>query len=216
MQPVRERYQHELGLLERELLALGKAADEAVGRALWALHQRATGEAQAIVRDDTNLDEAANALQEHALQVMALQGPVASDLRLVSSILHFARELERIGDYCKGIAGLVLRFAELPPIELPPELNEMAKEARLMLAEALNALVQRDATVHLRLKQRDKLVDDCYERLVITITARRQADPAMVLPGTYLLWVNHNLERIADRATNIGKYVKFIVSGKLR
>jgi phosphate transport system protein len=215
MQPTRERYQHELALLERELHALGLAADEAIKRAVWALHQRATREAQAIIRDDETLDDAAAALMEHALRVIALQGPVASELRLVSSLLHFARELERIGDYCKGIASLVMRFADLPAIELPPQIDQMAAEARSMLKEALDALVQRDADVRRRLKERDHVVDNLYETLLQSTVATMQADPALVLPGTYLLWVSHNLERIADRATNIGKYVSFIVEGKL-
>jgi phosphate transport system protein len=130
-------------------------------------------------------------------------------------LLHFARELERIGDYCKGIASLVLRFADLPAIELPNELDQMAKESRAMLKEALQALAQRDGSIRTRLKERDKVVDELYETLLQTTVASMQADPTLVLPGTYLLWVSHNLERIADRATNIGKYVSFIVEGRL-
>lgn len=215
MPHLREHYVHELELLERELLALGKDIDHIVGRAIWALHQRATGEAQAIIRDDQNLDESTNALQEHALQIIALQGPVAGDLRLVSSMLHLAREIERIGDHCKHIAGLVLRFAALPPIDLPPELDEMARDARSMLAEAFAALVRRDASISQRLKERDKTVDAHYDQLFQALVERMEADPAIVRSCIYLLSVSHSLERIADRAKNIGKYVDFIVSGKL-
>jgi phosphate transport system protein len=213
MNQLREGYRHELEELERELLALGQLCDKAVQRAVWALQQGAVGEAQAIVRNDDLIDDTADALSQHAMRVIATQGPVAGDLRLVGSFMQAADELERIGDYAEGIAKLVLRFGGPFPGGIPEEIGSMATAARAMLNRALQALVSRDPTINLRLKSEDDLVDAGYATLLAVTTALMQRDPAMVTPGTYLLWVGHNLERIGDRATNIGEYVEYIVRG---
>lgn len=213
MSQLRENYRHELLELERELIALGRMSDEAVRRALWALHQGALGEAQAIIRADDAIDDAADALAQRAMQVIATQGPVAGELRLVGSFMQAADELERIGDYAEGIAKIVLRFGGPCPGGVPAPIDAMAAGARAMLARALDALVSRDASINLRLKSEDDAVDAAYAELLAAMTSLMERDPAMVAPGTYLLWVGHNLERIGDRATNIGEYVEYIVRG---
>ncbi|NTW00072.1 MAG: phosphate signaling complex protein PhoU [Oscillochloris sp.] len=215
MNRLRQNYRHELVELQRELLALGRMADESVQRAFWALRQGAVSEAEAIIRSDDILDAATEELTHHAIRVIATQGPVASDLREVSAYLQCSNELERIGDYAEGIAKLVVRSGGHLGTELPPEIELMANEARAMLGQALDALVSLDPTINLRLKEHDDSVDNAYERLFTILTATMQDDPAMVLPGTLLLWVGHNLERIADRSTNIGEYVEYIVHGQI-
>jgi len=213
MSQLRDNYRHELIELERELLALGKLSDTAVRRSLWALQQGAVGEAQSIIHGDDTIDDAADALMQHAMRVIATQGPVAGDLRLVGSFIQAADELERIGDYAEGIAKLVLRFGGPVPGGVPAPIDTMAKTARAMLAKALDALVSRDPSINLQLKDEDDVVDAAYGQLLTTLTRVMESDPTMVTPGTYLLWVGHNLERIGDRSTNIGEYVEYIVSG---
>ncbi|MFV9507928.1 MAG: phosphate signaling complex PhoU family protein, partial [Oscillochloridaceae bacterium umkhey_bin13] len=110
MRDLREHYRHDLNELQRELLALGTLADQAVQRALWALREGARGVAQAVIEADDELDDAADALVQHATRLIATQGPVAGDLRLLSAFMQCANELERIGDYAEGIAKLVLRL----------------------------------------------------------------------------------------------------------
>ncbi len=213
MPPLREHYLHELAELERELIALGKMADEAIRRALWALKQGALEEARAIIRRDEGIDEATDALLQHAIQIIATQGPVAGDLRLVSSFMQAASELERIADYAKGIASLVVRLGGAPPGGVPETIEHMAAVTRRMLSEALAALAARDPGINLRLEQEDQTVDVAYAQLFDAQIERMEGDPAMVRPGTFLLWIGHNLERIGDRATNIGEYVEYIVRG---
>jgi phosphate transport system protein len=215
MSRLRENYRHELSEIQRELLALGRLADEAVRRALWALRQGAVGEAEAIIRGDNVIDTASEELTHRAMRIIATQGPVAGDLREVSAYIQCGGELERIGDYAEGIAKLVVRSGGRLAAELPPEIELMAGEARSMLGQALDALVALDPAINLRLKEHDDKVDNAYDQLLAGLTAAMQADPAMVVPGTLLLWVGHNLERIADRATNIGENVEYIVRGEI-
>jgi phosphate transport system protein len=188
-------------------------ADEAIRRALWALKQGALEEARAIVRRDEGIDDATDALIQHAIQIIATQGPVAGDLRLVSSFMQAAGELERIGDYAKGIATVTLRLGGPPPGGVPETIEHMAAITRRMLNEALEALAARDPMINLRLKQEDEAADIAYAQLFDAQIERMERDPAMVRPGTFLLWIGHNLERIGDRATNIGEYVEYIVRG---
>lgn len=213
MPDLREHYRHELAELQRELLALGTLCDRAVQRAVWALREGALGVAQAVVAADDELDDATDALVQHATRIIATQGPVAGDLRLLSAFIQCAGELERIGDYAEGIAKLVLRLGGSPPGGVPATLLSMADDARALLAAALAGLVSRDPTINLRLKAEDDRLDTAYEQLLTDMIAVMEQNPAMVAPGTYLLWVGHNIERIGDRATNIGEYVEYIVRG---
>jgi phosphate transport system protein len=215
MSHISEKYQHELDELQRELKQLAQLVDAAVHQAAWALTNGATGEARAIIKRDDEIDELALTLQEHALRVMALQGPVASDLRLVSSILHHARELERIGDYAKGIAVLTLRLEPLAKLPQPIELSTMVTESRAMLAASLAAIDSQNADIGVQLKERDDLVDQAYDAVFTQTLALMQADPQNVLPGTYMLWIAHNIERIADRTTNIAEDVEYLLRGTI-
>jgi phosphate transport system protein len=213
MVQLRENYRYELAELERELSAIGALCDSAIKRSIWALRQGAVGEANDIVRGDDTIDDAADALIQHAMRVIATHGPVAGDLRLVGSFIQAADELERIGDYAEGIAKLVVRFDGPPPGGVPEQITTMAAAARAMLSRALDALSSRDASINLLLKDEDDAVDSAYEQLLAQLTQAMERDPAMVTPGTYLIWIGHNLERIGDRATNIGEYVEYIVRG---
>lgn len=213
MPDLREHYRHELDELQRELLALGTLSDRAVQQAIWALREGALGVAQALIAADDELDDATDAFVQHATRIIATQGPVARDLRLLNAFMQCASELERIGDYAEGIAKLVLRLGGPPPGGVPPTLLSMANDARALLARAIEGLVSRDPSINLRLKEEDDRLDAGYERLLAETFTAMRADPAMVEPGTYLLWVGHNIERIGDRATNIGEYVEYIVRG---
>jgi phosphate transport system protein len=215
MSRLRENYRHELSELQHELLALGRLVDTAVQHAIWALRQGARGAAEAVILGDDAIDTAADDLTQHIMRIIATQGPVAGELREVSAYLQCGSELERIGDYAEGIAKLVLRLGDRPAPDLPPEIDQMAGEARAMLGQALDALVSQDPAINLQLKNRDDTVDTIYDRLFATLTAAMEASPTIVVPGTLLLWVGHNIERIADRATNIGEYVEYIVRGQI-
>jgi phosphate transport system protein len=212
---LRERYHYELLELQRELVALGQLCVESLRRAIWALRQGAIGEAQALIAADDQIDTAAEHVTQHATSVIATQGPVAGDLRLVSAFIRCADELERIGDYAEGIARVVVRLQGLPPGGLPATLLTMSQDAGTMLERAVAGLSTRDPELNLQLQQDDDRLDAAYEQLFAELTELMQRDPAQVQAGTYLLWVGHNLERIGDRATNIGEHIEYIVRGSV-
>jgi phosphate transport system protein len=215
MHELREHYRHSLDELQRELLALGAMADEAIKRAAWALRNGAVGEAQALIKADDRIDEATSALVDHATRLIATQGPVAGDLRLISAYMQCAGEFERISDYAEGICKVVVRAGGKLADPLPGPIEEMFHAARSMLSHARDALVLHDPTLNLRLKADDDHVDALYEQFIHTTTAVMRRDPDFIPNGIYLLWVGHNLERIADRATNIAEYVEYIVRGTI-
>jgi phosphate transport system protein len=210
---LREHYLQQLRDLEHELQQLGLMVDTTIKRALWALRQNAVGEANAIIRHDDEIDGATDALTHYAHRIIATQGPVAGDLRLINAYIQCAGELERIADYAEGLATIVLRLGDQSAQTLDPLIEEMAREAREMFGTALAALKQRDPEPVYELQQRDDGVDHAYEQLFTQVTQKMQTDPAYVLIGTYTLWIGHLIERIADRATNIGEYVNYIVHG---
>ncbi|MDQ5852614.1 MAG: phosphate signaling complex protein PhoU, partial [Chloroflexota bacterium] len=163
---IRAHYEHDLAELQRRLLSLGETVERSIVSAVWALMHRDASAARRVVRDDAVIDELRYDLEEHALRLLALQQPLASDLRTISALMGLASELERIGDYAEGIAAVVLRSAALADFEAPPLVYQMAQEARAMLRTALQAVVERDAGAVERLERADDQVDDLYQQVL--------------------------------------------------
>ncbi len=210
---MREHYRHVLADLESELAQLGTDVQSAVHAALWALEHESLGFAKQVITNDSLIDQRRYALERSALDLIARQQPLARDLRLVSTILSLASELERIGDYAEGIAELVLRCASLPPLILPEQIAAMATQSQAMLKAALSALHQRDAQALERLEADDNVVDDLYRTMTAWAFTTMREQPAVLERATYYLWVAHNLERIADRTINIAEGAVFISTG---
>ena len=212
---IRAHYEHDLAELQRRLLSLGETVERSIVSAVWALMHRDASAARRVVRDDAMIDELRYDLEEHALRLLALQQPLAGDLRTISALMGLASELERIGDYAEGIAAVVLRSAALADFEAPPLVYQMAQEARAMLRTALQAVVERDAGAVERLERADDQVDDLYQQVLQELLTTMRAYPQQSEAATYLLWAAHNLERIADRTVNIAERAAFIATGAL-
>jgi phosphate transport system protein len=205
----------ELAGLQGDLLRLAEAVDRAIVGATWALAHHDTSEAQHVVEGDAAIDELQYALEAHAILLLAGQPHMADDARAISAIMLIAAELERIGDHAQGIAMIVLRSAELPSLGAPPALGQMAHKAREMLQHAIRAVIRRDAEVAARLAQTDDTIDRLYQRVLHeTIPAMRE-HPEQSEWATYLLWIGHNFERIADCAVNIAGRAAFIATGTM-
>jgi phosphate transport system protein len=212
---LRARYLQELEALHADIKALGELVIAAIIRSVDALVQQTTDAAEQVIADDQRIDRAQGALEEQALVVMATQQPIAGDLRRLVAAIEIASELERIGDYAKGIAKITIRNAGLSEVTPSNDLPEMAHQAIAMLGDVLDAYVQEDATVGQRLAEADDRVDELRKHIKSELIDLMQRNPATVPRAVDLLFVTHYLERIADRTTNIAERIVFIISGEM-
>ena len=211
----REHYVQQLETLHTELRALGQVVIVSITRAIAALRQQDVEAAKQIIADDAHIDQAQSRVEEHALVVMATQQPMARDLRRLVAAIEIASELERIGDYAKGIAKVTVRGAEQPLIQPLIDLPTIAEQGINMLGNALDAYVNEDAAAARKLSNADDSVDELVSQVRANLIAAIQANPAITARAVDLLAVAYNLERIADRTTNIAERVVFIDSGDI-
>jgi phosphate transport system protein len=205
----------ELSELQDEVLLLGSMAEKAIERAMDALARRDLLLARQIIRDDKAINSKRFAIEEQCVLVMATQAPVAADLRELVAILNLISDLERMADHAAGIARIVLLLDGEPmPLSID-HLPDMAQRARLMLHDSLTAFVDRDVEAAKLVCTRDDEVDALYDTVYAVIFNAMVRDPAAIVPLTYHLWVAHNLERIADRSTNIAERVVYLVTGHM-
>jgi phosphate transport system protein len=210
---MREHYTKQLQQIHDNLLRMGSRVEHALADSLKALDRWDTDLAQRVIADDREIDGIRTALEEAVLEVIATQQPVATDLRTLLATIAIAAELERMGDYAKGIAKRVERCLRAPVlVEAPPELHRMGTVAENMLHTSLDAFVRLDADLARSLEIEDEKVDDLEDRVVAVLLDQARAEPRK-LDGVYsLLDVAHVLERMADRTTNIAERVIFVAT----
>lgn len=211
----REEFTHQLRNLEDDLLFIGSMVEKALDGAVEALVHRDGVMAERVVQDDLKIDAARYRVEDQCLLLLATQQPMAKDLRAIAGMLTIASELERMGDYAEGIAKISLRLAEEPPIRALSQISSMAAKCQHLLHMVLEALVYRDVAIARQISKSEDEVDAMYERAFDELLAYMVADPQAITRGTYLLWVAHNLERIADRVTNVAERIIFIVTGEM-
>lgn len=200
--------------VQQRLLYLAEAVDRAIISAQRALLTQDIAEAQQIIIADLLIDQLRVALEDDVHRLFAQQSALlGADLRAATSTLILAAELERIGDYAKGIASIVVRCDPFALQELPPSLSQMAYKARDMLQQAMRAVITRDPMTMHRLRIADQLIDSLYQQLQQSALAMLRVTPEHSERATYLLWIAHNLERIADRSVNIAERAAFIATG---
>ena len=212
---LRTEFHRDLSALEDELLTLGGMVEKAIAKSLDALKNRDLELAEEVVREDDAIDEMRFALEEKSIDLIATQQPLAGDLRILVTVLHVAVELERMGDYAEGIAKITLLMGDEPPLKPLIDIPRMADRAMDMLRRSLDAFVDRDTASAYQICDDDDEVDALYEQVYRELLTYMIADPGAIRRATFLLWVAHDLERIADRTTNIAERVIFLVTGKL-
>ncbi len=212
----RSEFDYRLATLRNETLALGALAATAVERAIGAWQEDDRHAAEAIVADDRIIDERHAAIQREAVVTLATQQPTAGDLRAIIAALAIGGELERIGDYATGTANLILRApAGEPALPLPPShpFFRMARGAVSMLRRSLEAYAARDSAKARRIWGEDEDVDRLQRELYRELLLSMMENPGTLTRATHLLWIVHNLERVADRATNICEQTIFMTDG---
>lgn len=211
----RQSFDRELLQLQDELLALGSRVEEALIKSVQQLKQRDFQASKRLIAADKAINEQRFAMEEEVMTLIATQQPMAGDMRLLAAVLEMVTELERIGDYAKGIARINLLIGEQPLVKPLIDLPVMAEKARDMLHRALEAFVQRDVEAARAIARRDNEIDDLYNQIYRELLSYIMEDPHVIEQANFLLWVAHNLERTADRVINICERVIFTVTGEL-
>jgi phosphate transport system protein len=212
---VRESFDRELRSLQDEVLVLGSMVENALTESVSVLKRRDVEGARAVIAGDRDINKKRFAIENDAMTLIATQQPMARDLRTLAAVLEIVTELERMGDYAKGIARICLMMGAAPPLKPLVDIPLMAEKAREMLHMALDAFVRRDVDLARAIPARDDEVDDLYNQVYRELLTYIMADPHTIDRATHLLWVAHNLERTADRVTNICERVVFTVTGEL-
>jgi phosphate transport system protein len=211
----RETFDRELQRLQDEILALGSMVENALVESVEILKWRDMEGSRRLIAQDRLINEKRFAIEGDALTLIATQQPMAGDVRTLAAILELSTELERIGDYAKGIARINLMMGEGPLIKPLIDIPRMAEKARAMLHRALDAFVRRDVDLARAIPAEDDEVDALYNQVYRELITLILTNPRTIDQANYLLWVAHNLERAADRVTNICERVIFTVTGKM-
>ena len=208
-------FDQQLNVLQQEVESLGGFVGKSIHRAVDALKRRDLVSSQEVVNDDDYIDRKRFEIEDLCVDLIATQQPMARDLRAIIALMHIVVELERMGDYAEGIAKISLAMGEAPPLKPLIDIPRMADKASTMLSDSIDSLLNRDMVKANHVCQADDEVDALYDQVYRELLLFMIEDPATIQRATYLLWVAHDLERIADRATNIAERVIFLVTGKL-
>jgi phosphate transport system protein len=212
----RETFDRELQRLQDEVLILGSLVEKAIVESVDLLKRRDTDGSCRLIREDRRvINEKRYAIESDALTLIATQQPMAGDLRVLAAVIEIAHELERMGDYAKGIAKINVMMGGEPLLKPLLDIPLMAEKARDMLHRALEAFVRRDVELARAIPQDDDEVDALYNQVYRELLTLMMQNPRDIDRATYLLWVAHNLERTADRVANICERVIFTVTGEM-
>ncbi|MDP2966625.1 MAG: phosphate signaling complex protein PhoU [Pelolinea sp.] len=211
----REIFERKIKQIQDEILLLGSMVEQATIDAATAFKNRDIATSKTLVEDDQAINDKRFAIENAILILMATQQPLAHDLRQLASMLIVTNELERMGDYAKGIAHNTIRLGikEIPaPVR---DIEKMAEKAVSMLHRSLSAFIKEDIKIAVSLPSEDDEVDALFNKCYRSIVNAMIANPAIIDDSSLLLWIVHNLERFADRVVNICERTVFIKSGEM-
>jgi phosphate transport system protein len=212
---VERHFVHEIEALKEQLLRMGGRAEAIVLKAVEALRRRDEVLAREVFADDRQVDQLELDIDARCVGLLALQQPMAGDLRFITAALKISNDLERVGDHAVNIAGSATRLAREPELQPLVDITQMAEKSSAMLHEALDAFVRRDSDAARRLCLRDDEVDQLNRQVFRDLLAFIREDPATAPRAMELILVARNLERVADLATNVAEEVVFIAEARV-
>jgi phosphate transport system protein len=210
----RHHFEEELQALKQRLLGMGDLVEERVHRAVRSLIERRLDEAERVIASDQEVNSLQIEIDDRCLKLLALQQPMATDLRLITSAMKINADLERIGDQAVNIAENVLKILPQPPLKPLIDIPRMAEIAQKMTRDALDSFVKKDAELARTVLQRDDEVDSLKDQVFRELLTYMMADPGTIQRALALILISRNIERIADHATNIAEDVIFLVEAK--
>lgn len=212
---VRKTFESEIQQVKDNVLILGSMVEKALLDSVEALRKRDIKAAERLFQEDKEINKKRFEIENHLMVLIATQQPMAHDLRLLASTMEIISELERMGDYAKGISNINIRMGETPLLKPLIDVPRMANKGVDMLHRALSAFINEDVETAQKLPVEDDEVDALYNQIYRELMTFIIADPKTIERANWLLWVAHNLERFADRVTNICERTVFIATGEL-
>jgi phosphate transport system protein len=212
---VRTAFHKKLQEIHIDILYMGSMVEKAITASVKALKERDLALAQQVINDDVNINKKRFEIENKCINLIVTQQPMASDMRVIMAVANIITELERIGDYAEGIAKIVLLIGDEPPLKPLVTIPRMAEKTVDMLHRSLETFINHDADAARKIASEDDEVDALYNELYRVLISFMMEDPKTITRATRLIWVSHNLERAADRVTNICERVVFTVTGKM-
>jgi len=212
---MRTAIQENLTDLEKDLFEMASMVIQAIDRAVNALKEKNIETAKRIRKEDKFINEKRWEIEEKCIKIIATQQPVASDLRKLIAVLNIITDLERMGDYAAGISKIIIKLGLEEPIKPLIDIPRMAEIAIRMTEDSLKAYAERDEQKAREIHKKDDEVDALYHQIIRELVSIMIENPATITRCTYLIWISHNLERIADRVTNICERTVFLISGEM-
>ncbi len=212
---IRKTFEHEIQQVKDEVLLLGSMVEHAIIASVETLKKRDIKGAEKIIEEDRAINQKRFDIERQLMILIATQQPMAHDLRLLASTMEIISELERMGDYAKGIANINIRMGEEPLLKPLIDIPRMAQIGTSMLHRSLTAFVNEDVEAAKAIPIEDDEVDALYNQIYRELMLLIIQDPKSIERANWLLWVGHNLERVADRVTNICERTIFIATGEL-
>jgi len=212
-QGLRATYDREYDMICQDLVLMGHKVENAIEQAMTALVETDMPLAKEVMSNDEQINQLQYKIEEACLVLIATQQPTASDLRSVIAVMHIVIELERIGDHAAGIAKAVVKMAEEPMLKTLKKIIKMADLSEKMLQDCLQAFVKRDIEWARKIAAQDSEMDGMYRSVFEKLVEIMAENKKLIARATYLMWCGHNLERIADRVTNIAEQVIFMSTG---
>ena len=211
----RTALERQLNEVQEDMLVMADMVERAIERSIDALRNRDVDLARDVITEDLQINRKRYDIEELCLELMATQQPLATDLRTIIAVLHIIVDLERMGDHAEGTAKIAIMLAGEPPLKPYIDIPRMAQIATRMLRASLEAFKHRDTEAARRICDEDDEVDVLYDQVYRELLTYMLADPKTIERATHVTWVAHNLERIADRVTNICERVVYMVEGKI-
>jgi phosphate transport system protein len=215
MPQTRTHFDRELTDLRNQVVDLGSRTEQAIRWAMDSLRRRDLNLARVVVEGDYEINRSRFEIEDHAVNLIAMQQPMATDLRTIIAAIHIVTELERIADHAEGIARISLMLGEQSLPQPLGRLSEMADRGVAMMHNSIIAFIDRDIDLARRVCDDDDELDALYDANYAEVIGRMLMEPQQAKVLTYQLWTAHNLERIGDRATNICERVIYLVTGRL-
>jgi phosphate transport system protein len=211
----RTTFHKEIREIQDEILVMGSMVNKSILQAIAALQNRELTQAKQVIADDQKINHKRFEIEDKCIQLIATQQPMASDLRTIVTVLNIITELERIGDYAEGNAKIAIMIGEEPPLKPLVDIPVMAEKTVDMLDSSLIAFINHDINAARIIGAEDNLIDNLYAHVFQELLAFMANDPKTITRATRLMRVAHNLERSADRITNICERITFMVTGEM-